>query len=319
MNWLGNYRDTIREYARDYVLENTGLKVLALLITAVLWLSVASRPVSQIALNSVPIEFHNWPESPILTVSKFDTLNARVYLEGPRDVIESMRGAQFTITADMTGVEPGVRLIPLNIDAKSLPANVRVRDIDPRKIRVTVERVVEREVPIIPRFEGKPPANFEVVDWHIDPETVKIGGAESQVRDITEVSTETVSLTDRAAAFTDLVAIDIGSPNLSLSDSNVGKVTLFVNIGEIRKERVIANVPVTVLDAPPRIRAVPATVSVAVYGPRSVVDSLTAGDLDTSVVYQRGVRDVAPKVKLSLDLADRVVVRSVQPQRIRIR
>ena len=319
MNWFGNYRDAIREYARDYVLENTGLKVLALLITAVLWLSVASRPVTQIALNSVPIEFHNWPESPNLTVSKYDTLNARVYLEGPREVIESMRGAQFSVAADMTGVEPGVRLIPLNIDTKSLPANVRVKDIEPRKIRVTVERVVEREVPIVPRFEGKPPANFEVIDWHINPDTVKIGGAESQVHDITEVSTETVSLTDRAAAFTDLVAIDIGSPNLSLSESSGGKVTLSVNVGEIRKERVIANVPVTVLDGPPRIRAVPATVSVTVYGPRSMVDSLTSGDLDTSVVYQRGVRDVAPKVKLSVDLADRVVVRSVQPQRIRIR
>jgi hypothetical protein len=128
-----------------------------------------------------------------------------------------------------------------------------------------------------------------------------------------------VSLNDRAAAFTDLVAIDIGSPNLSLSESSGGKVTLSVNIGEIRKERVIANVPVAVLDAPPRIRAVPATVSVTVYGPRSVVDSLTAGDLDTSVVYQRGVREVAPKVKLFHDNADRVVVRSVQPQRIRIR
>lgn len=319
MNWLGKYRDAIREYARDYVLENTGLKVLALLITAVLWLSVASRPVSQIALNSVPIEFHNLPESPNLTVSKYDTLSARVYLEGPREVIESMRGAQFSVAADMTGVEPGVRLIPLSIDTKILPANVRVKDIEPRRIRATVERVVEREVPIVPRFEGKPPANFEVIDWHINPETVKIGGAESLVRDITEVSTETVSLTDRAAAFTDLVAIDIGSPNLSLSESSGGKVTLFVNIDEIRKERVIANVHVTVLDAPPRIRSAPATVSVTVYGPRSVVDSLTAGDLDTSVIYQRGVRDFAPKVKLSLDLADRVVVRSVRPQRIRVR
>lgn len=319
MNWLGKYRDAMREYARDYVLENTGLKVLALLITAVLWLSVASRPVSQIALNSVPIEFHNLPESPNLTVSKYDTLSARVYLEGPREVIESMRGAQFSVAADMTGVEPGVRLIPLSIDTKILPANVRVKDIEPRRIRATVERVVEREVPIVPRFEGKPPANFEVIDWHINPETVKIGGAESLVRDITEVSTETVSLTDRAAAFTDLVAIDIGSPNLSLSESSGGKVTLFVNIDEIRKERVIANVHVTVLDAPPRIRAAPATVSVTVYGPRSVVDSLTAGDLDTSLIYQRGVRDFAPKVKLSIDLADRVVVRSVRPQRIRVR
>jgi YbbR domain-containing protein len=319
MNWLGDYRNAVKEYARDYVLENTGLKVLALLITAVLWLSVASRPVSQIALNGVPIEFHNWPESPNLTVSKYETLAARVYLEGPRDVLESLRGAQFTVAADMTGVEPGVRLIPLNIDAKSLPANVRVKEIEPRKIRVTVERVVEREVPIVPRFEGKPSADFEIIDWHITPDTVKIGGAESQVRDITEVSTETVRLTDRAAPFTDLVAIDIGSPNLSLSDSSGGKVTLSVNIGELRKQRVVANVLVAVLGAPPRVRAFPATVSVTVYGPRSAVDSLIAGDLNASVEYQRGVRDVVPKIKLSLDLADQVVVRSIEPQRVRLR
>jgi YbbR domain-containing protein len=319
MNWLGDYRNAVKEYARDYVLENTGLKVLALLITAVLWLSVASRPVSQIALNGVPIEFHNWPESPNLTVSKYETLAARVYLEGPREVLESLRGAQFTVAADMTGVEPGVRLIPLNIDAKSLPANVRVKEIEPRKIRVTVERVVEREVPIVPRFEGKPSADFEIIDWHITPDTVKIGGAESQVRDITEVSTETVRLTDRAAPFTDLVAIDIGSPNLSLSDSSGGKVTLSVNIGELRKQRVVANVPVAVLGAPPRVRAFPATVSVTVYGPRSAVDSLIAGDLNASVEYQRGVRDVVPKIKLSLDLADQVVVRSIEPQRVRLR
>jgi YbbR domain-containing protein len=319
MDWLGDYRKAFKEYARDYVLENTGLKVLALLITAVLWLSVASRPVSQIALNSVPIEFHNWPESPNLTVSKYDTLTARVYLEGPRDVLDGLRGAQFTATADMTGVEPGVRLIPLSIDAKSLPASVSVKDIEPRKIRVTVERVVQKEVPIIPRFEGKPPLGFEIFDWQIIPATVKIGGAESQVRDVTEVSTETISLADRTEPFTDLAAIDIGSPNLNLVDAGGGKVTLIVNIGEIRKQRVIDNVRVEVLNGPPRARTFPAALSVTVYGPRSAVDAMTATDVSASVEYQRGAGVLIPKIKLSPDYEERVEVRSVEPSKVRVR
>src|SRR5262245_2566793 len=121
MEWMGDYFKVVKEYARDYVLENTGLKVLALLITGVLGLVVASRPVSQIALNGVPIEFYNLPESPNLTVSKYDTLAARVYLEGPRDVLDSLRAGQFTVSADMTGVQPGVRVIQLRIESNRLP------------------------------------------------------------------------------------------------------------------------------------------------------------------------------------------------------
>ena len=90
MNWLLHYLKIVKEYARDYVLENPGLKVLALLITGVLWLSVASRPVSLLPIANVPIEFINL-ESPALTVSKWDTLQARVLVEGPRDVLDSLR------------------------------------------------------------------------------------------------------------------------------------------------------------------------------------------------------------------------------------
>ena len=52
MDWMNGYLKGLKEYARDYVLENTSLKVLALLITGVLWLSVASRPVSQVAIRT---------------------------------------------------------------------------------------------------------------------------------------------------------------------------------------------------------------------------------------------------------------------------
>ena len=316
---MNDYLGSLKEYARDYVLENTGLKVLALLITGVLWLSVASRPVSQVALNGA-IEL-NLPESPLLIVSKVETLTARVYLEGPRDALETIRAGQLTVTADMSAVEPGVRVIPLKVEParNGLPANVRVKDIEPRTIRVTVERMVEREVPITPRFEGEPPAGFQVIDWQITPSTVKIGGAESQMREITEVSTETVRLTDKTSSFAVQAAIDIGSPNLNLSEDSPRKLMLQVNIGEVRKERVIENIPVSLTGAPLRAHANPRMVKVTVYGARSVVDEMTVSDISVDIDYHPDSRLFSPRVVLSPGFADRVVVRSVEPKTVRVR
>ena len=318
MNWIDEYLKRLKEYARDYVLENTGLKVLALLITGVLWLSVASRPVSQVALSG-SIEF-NLPATPPLTVSRYDTTTARVYLEGPRDTLDALRAGQLTVTADMSAVEPGVRVIPLRVDSNRLPASVKVKEIEPPTITVTVERVVEREVPITPRWEGDPPPGYQVIDWQISPETVKIGGAESQMRELTQVSTESVRLSDKFGPFSRQVAIDIGSPNLSLSEgASSRKVMLTVNIGESLKERVIDKVPVALFGAPARAHAIPRFVTVTIYGPGTLVDELTVSDVSAGIEYQAGSRTFSPRITLAPKFAEHVTVRSVAPKTVRIR
>jgi YbbR domain-containing protein len=275
--------------------------------------------VSQVTLNGVPIELYNLQDSPNLIVSKYDTLTARVYLEGPRDVLDTLRAGQLSVTADMSGVEPGVRVIPLKIEPNRLPASVRVREIEPRSIRVTVERVIEKEVPVVPRFEGEPPPAYQMIDWQIVPGTVKIGGAESQMREITEVSTETVRLTDKTSTFSEQVAIDIGSPNLSISEDSGRKVMLTVNIGEVRKERIITGVPIALFSAPARARPIPRFVNVTIYGARSAVDDITPADLNVAIEYQTGSHIFMPRVTIAPGFADRVEVRKVEPQTVRVR
>lgn len=319
MGWMNQYLKDLKLYARDYLLENTGLKVLALLITGVLWLSVASRPVSEVSLNGVPIVFHLPPESPNLIVSKYPSLFARVDLEGSRDVVDSLRAGQLTVIADMSGVEPGIRVVELEVDPKLLPANVKVKGVEPRRITVTVERVVEKEVPITPRFEGDPPQGFQVVDWQIVPPTVKVAGAESLMREITQVSTETVRISGNSEPFKAQVAIDIGYPGVNISGNGDGKVMLIVNIGEVRKERVIDKVPITLPGAPLRARALPPFVSVTLYGPRSKVDAFDVGDMSATIDYEPGSRLFTPKVTLRPGLADGVEVRSIEPQKVRVR
>jgi YbbR domain-containing protein len=321
MDRVWHYLSVIKEYAKDYILENTGLKVLALLITAVLWLSVASRPVRQITMQNVPIEFHNWPESPNLTVSKYETLLARVYLEGPRDVVESLRPSEVTVFVDMTGVEPGVRVKSLNLDTTRLPASVK-GEVEPPSIRVTVERVVEKDLPITPRFDGQPASGYEMLGWQITPATVRISGAESLMRDIAGVSTETVSIADKTQTFSETVAIDIGSPNLTISEQGHRKVMLTVSIGEIRKERLFERVPVVLLNAPPGAQLYTKYVNVLLEGARGAIDEMTAADIEVAADFQAsdvGQRLLTPKITISSAYADKVNVRAVEPLNLRVR
>jgi len=303
-------------------LENTGLKVLALLITAVLWLSVASRPVSQVPIPNVPIEFLNLNQMPNLTVSKYDTLSARVLVEGPRDILDSLRPAQLSVAADMLNVEPGVRVIPLKVDPTRLPASVKVRDIEPRSIRVTVERVIQKYVPVKPRFEGQPAAGFELVNWQLTPNSVQIAGAESLVRDVTEVSTETVRLNERTESFSEMVAIDIGSPNLWISDESGRRVMLQVNIGELTVDRVIDRVPVSLINAPRGATPSPEFLRVTLTGPRSSVNSMGPADVIATVDCKgeaaRG-RRFTPEIAVSPAFEGHVTVRHHEPSTVTVK
>jgi YbbR domain-containing protein len=310
--------NAVKEYARDYVLENTGLKVLALFMTAVLWLSVASRW-SQMTLNPVPIEFIN--QSPDLALSKYETLSAKVFLRGPKDVVDTLRSSELAVVADLQNVEPGVRVISLKVDTDRLPPSIDAQNIEisPRSVRVTLERLVEAELPVQPRFEGEVPQGYEVYSWIIAPPTIKVTAAASHIKDITNVLTETVNLTGKPATFSDFVAVDTGSQFVSTTEDSP-KVMLTVNIGEVRKERVIEKVPVTLINAPQNAQLASRFVQVTILGAKQMVDSLSADEMEIIVDY--ATRDdktgeAKPEVRF-LAGSDKFSVKTIAPGSIKI-
>jgi YbbR domain-containing protein len=236
-------------------------------------------------------------------------------------VLDTLRLGDLAAYADLEGVEPGVRVITLQVDSTRLPASLVARVVEPRSIRVTVERMVEREVPVTPRLDGDPPPGYEVVGKSIVPSTVRIIGAVSQVQDIKEVSTETVSLSDKTATFSEAVTVDIGNPNVNLRDDVYRRVMLTVNIGEARKERVIDLLPIRVDGAQGPASPDAGFARVTVSGPASSIDAIRPEDISVSVnasTAPKG-RGLTPVVILSPAFADRVVVRSVQPNTVRLR
>jgi YbbR domain-containing protein len=318
MDRIGYGLNALKAYAKDYVLENTGLKVLALFMTAVLWLSVASRW-SQMTLNPVPIEFVNQP--PELSLSKYDTVSAKIFLRGPKDVVDSLRSSELAVIADLQNVEPGVRVIPLRVDTDRLPPSIDVQNIEisPRSVRVMLERLVEAELPIEPRFEGEVPQGFEVYNWNISPATIKVTAAASHIRDISNVLTETINLAGKTSTFSQLVAVDTGSQFVSTSEDSP-KVMLTVNIGEIRKERVFEKVPVTLINAPPNAQLSVRSVKVTVSGARQLIESLAPDEIEIVVDFMtrdQKTDQARPEVRFHNN-SEKLNVKSIEPGLIKI-
>jgi YbbR domain-containing protein len=309
----------LKEYSKDYILQNTGLKILALLITSVLWLSVASR-LSQVTLNPVPIEFANLPQD--LTLSKYDTLSVKLFLRGPKDVIDSLRSSDLAVIADLQGIEPGFRVIPLKIDEKRLPSSIDAQsvEVEPRNIRVNVERVVEVELPVKPRIEGEVPPGYEIYNVVSLPPMVKVSASASHIKDVTNVSTESINVAGRTETFTQQVVIDTGSGNVNTGEDNQ-KVMLTVLIGEARKERVIEKIPVTYLNAPEGKPLQAKFARVVVLGPPSVLDSLTANEIEVTADLAAPA-EPSGEMKLSVKFLlfpERLSLRSVEPATLRMK
>jgi len=319
MDKLLHYLALLKEYTRDYVLENTGLKVLALLITAVLWLSVASRPVSQVTLRDVPIEYRNLPDDPPLTVSESTAVSARVYIEGPRDLLDQIRSTEVVVYGDLTGVEAGTRVRELMVDASRLPPSVKYTEVEPRNIRVTVERIVESgDLPIDPQFSGDLPPGYTFT-WTTVPKTVKVVGPESVVRQVFVVSTETVILTGKTESFSKRVAIDIGKQNLGLSPNSSRDVVLTVVIG---KERSFDRVPVTLVNGPAGKEPVPKFIRVSVFGEGAAIDAMSVDNITATIDLEEGAttsKQFTPKISISPQYSGLVTVRSFEPESFRLR
>jgi hypothetical protein len=115
----------------------------------------------------------------------------------------------------------------------------------------------------------------------------------------------------------------LNTGKLAIADEGDRKVMVTVVIGEVRKERQFSQIPVIVTGpAPPGARAYPENVTVTLYGPSSIIDSLKPENLVVSVQYQPGAgatHKYVPNVLLPAVQSDSVQVASIDPREVRVR
>jgi YbbR domain-containing protein len=184
------------------------------------------------------------------------------------------------VIIDLREAEPGNLRQLFNIQEFSVPTGMKIVDIVPTHVDITLDRLVEKAVPIEVDTLGRPAFGFEIAEISSDPPRVRIEGPLTKIRLIDFVYTRPVDLKDREKDINLEAQLRPPSPPVRLIERT--KVNIFINISEENVQRDF-EAPVTLEPSLKRARFTPQRVSFTLEGPRRIVDKIAQNAFVASV------------------------------------
>jgi YbbR domain-containing protein len=279
--------------------EDWSLKLLSLAIAIVLWLLVTGQ--NQPVTAHVNVQL-NFIRPPALEISNDPPRTVDVMLTGSRNKLDDLTSLDLVATVDISNQSAGERVLRLADKAQiTLPQGIKVDGYQPSAIPVRLEEIVDRQVAVEPKLEGKPDDGFEVYSVYPNKGSVAVRGPASRVNTLQKVATESIWLAGHKESFTaPNVALDVADPKVDLLEP---MVNVAVEIGERRVEKNFSGVAVTTQDGG---AVQPATTSVTLLGVASFLDGLKPEDLK---IVLNG--DLEPRLELPDVLKGKVILKSV--------
>ncbi len=184
--------------------ENWTLKVISLLFALVLWMFIMGERRLEVGYR-VPLELQNVPEE-LMVASEVPSM-VDIRISGPRTLQMKVSPSDISIIVDLANLQPGLTTFKGLEERLNLPSGLRVTRLSPSYIDLKLERVKQKSVPIRIVVEGQPLAGFESGQVKVVPASVTIKGAETELKSVTAVTTETVDLTGVNEGFSLIVPL----------------------------------------------------------------------------------------------------------------
>lgn len=197
---------------KNFLTQNIGLKVVALMVAVFVWLNIASEP-ELATILSAPVEYKNYPKD--LEISSNIVDNVDIEARGPSGRLRDLSGARLSAIVDFSSVKaPGERTFTLTSAQLNLPQGIELIRIIPAQLRFRFEhratKVLEVQVP----FAGALPAGVSIASTQIVPPTLTITGPESRVAAVQRAVSDPVDLTQVTSDTQQKVSVYIAEPEV---------------------------------------------------------------------------------------------------------
>jgi YbbR domain-containing protein len=275
------------------------LKILALGLASVLWLTVAGEHVVERIIR-VPLEFRNIPTQLEVVGDPPSTVDVR--LRGSSALLSRLEPGEVVAVLDLGNARPGSRLFHIRNEEVRSPYGVEVAQVVPGTLAIEFEKSAQRTIPVIAPVEGEPAPGFVIGPVSAEPSMVDVIGPESRLRKLDHATTEPVSVTAMKENVRDVVAVGLTDSAVRLVKPQ--DVTVIVNIVPAPMERELTGVPVRARNLGHGLRhsMSPETIIVSVRGRRDAlahvradnvgafvdVDGLGAGQYNLNVQFDPG-------------------------------
>jgi YbbR domain-containing protein len=211
----------VNEWARTW-----GLRLLALGIAIGIWFnaSVEDRLVFSEKVVEAGIAY-NRPRG-FMVISPVQSVSVR--LSGSKKAIRQLSPYTVQVQVELSQRQVGLNSITLESENVLLPDGLEVVGIEPRTIRVDLEKEGTQRVQVIAKTVGKPAAGSVAGEPEVLPSQVLVNGPEPMLARIKSISTRPVSLDGHALTFEE--SVEVVSPDPLVQIVQPLRVTVTVPI-----------------------------------------------------------------------------------------
>lgn len=290
---------SFRRLLQQIFIDDWVMKSIALAITLALWFGVNGlrtptiERLKDVTLKlriSNELEITNDPVEEVDLVVRGDT---RRIDQIPKDLVVSL---------ELADIQPGDRTVELTPDTVNvdLPTGVKLEEIQPSRISITLETVEKREVPIKVATLNNLPEGFEMYSEPAAvPNKVVVRGPASHVNSLDFISTDRIDLKDKKQDFAaQQVRLNTSNSKVTMVDKT--SVDVFFKVGEKRIDKLFF-APVSNAEGNEKV---------ILFGPKSLLNSLEAEDFQVEQIGFATENKIPLRLILPDKLKDKVMVRN---------
>lgn len=180
------------DFRRLLLIENSGLKVTAVLVACIAWFLVSFEAESIQKTFVVPVEYRNLPDT--MDIDETAPTEARLTLTGFERAFNLLAPSTLKVSLDLSKVEEGPQQIAIDESHVKLPSNLALFRSAPRIVSFGVHTWVRARVSVEPRTEGRLPRELRQREIKVIPDAVQVLIWRSFKSSTTKIYTEPIEL-----------------------------------------------------------------------------------------------------------------------------
>ncbi len=217
--------DSTKKGVRHQTMELVTAGLISLFCITGIWLSF-SRGMETLATHEIPVEFMN-PDQKMEIISS-SASNIKLLISGAKPLINSIKPEQINIKLNLSQSVVGVNKLSVTKENILLPPGIRLKKIEPSELDITLDTLIEKELPIQPNWIGKLPRGGVMKEAKAIPQTVRVIGGGLSLRDISTIFTEPISLDNLTESGTATVGLVLNPASLKLKNKNKIQIHYFI-------------------------------------------------------------------------------------------
>ncbi len=186
---------------------NLGTKVAAIAVACAAWYVLSGERRERISERSyrVPLSIVNVPARTMIVPPLPDAVDIRV--RGAFTPLRQLDPGKLEAVIDLADAAPGERRYPLAPADINVPQGIEVIAIFPGEIRLMLDGVAEKTLPVATDISGQPAPGARVEEVVVEPRVARIVGPAKALGRLTSLRTEPVSVEGRDAPFSETTTL----------------------------------------------------------------------------------------------------------------